>query len=537
MSQKLQIDPANSRAILIGASEFERDQRLPSLKAVINNLRDLENRLANPAVLGIDDVVRLDNRPYPDLIDRVRAACAAPMDCLILYYVGHGLVGSDGTLLLATANTTFEGQDDNAVPYRSLRRLIVNAKARVTVVILDCCFGGRAITREPMPLARSLSHDELEKFAQGEGGIKGSFLIASSSQGEESFTPYGARNSGFTGHLLGVLDKGLPTGSEVLTIEEVFDAVTKRCVSAGLPRPVKAFAEDAFRVAMFKNAYHADVWREGLQRLIDQDPQRAAPLRDAIAKMDQGEKAVKQTGANFDQVLGQLLQDEGESGLTKPLALQVLKEDIYQKYLQGNPFGLRVAAEDIVVTVEANGDTSCQWTKRGTATTSALRWVAFAAFGDTPLDRFDSIQVKLAPLALANGTNQNSWCVALNDTPTRKPFLAFFHSPVPIGIEFTQTAKWEWRELFAPLVKMGCDTWGHIPTLSVGPIGTASITFFLHRALGNVEIRNIGSGGGQIERLPSKENYQVIRWSVQDLNPSSRLLLELSNRLTNPPIR
>lgn len=537
MADKLQINPQASRAILIGASEFERDHRLSSLKAVMANLRDLENRLVNPAVVGIEDVIRLDNRPYPDLIDRVRSACATPMDCLILYYVGHGLVGYDGTLLLATANTTFEGKDDNAVPYRSLRRLILNAKARVTLVILDCCFGGRALTKEAVPQARPLTRDELEKFAQGEGRIQGSFLIASSSQDEESFTRPGARNSGFTGHLLEILDKGLPIASEVLTIEEVFDAVTDRCEKDGLPRPVKVFAEDAYRVGIFKNANNSDIWRARLQQLIELDPKRATPLHEAIEVMDRDERDLKKTGAGFDEVLAQLLETEGKRALENPLVRDILANKNYQKYLQSNPFGLRITAEEAIITVEPNGDTTCKWTKRGTPTASPLWWVAFAAFGDTPLDGFDAIQLSVLPFETADKSERKTCLVPLNDTPTRKSFLALFLPAIPIGVEFSQTVQWQWRELFAPLVKQGIDTWGHVPSPSVAPLLIDTITFFLHQAIGKVDIRNAGSGDGSVERLEQQGDYCVIRWSAENLNSSSRLLLELSTGSIAPAIR
>ena len=67
-------------------------------------------------------------------------------EVLLVYYVGHGLVSVGGELYLATSSTDRRANRVayTALAYNAIRTSLLESRARSVVVILDCCFSGRA---------------------------------------------------------------------------------------------------------------------------------------------------------------------------------------------------------------------------------------------------------------------------------------------------------------------------------------------------------------------------------------------------------
>jgi uncharacterized caspase-like protein len=97
----------------------------------------------------VGSTVRVLTDPHPPLeVGRVLAESARQAeDVLLVCYVGHGLVSPGGELYLATKST--ERQPEllayTALAYTALRTSLLQSPARSIVVILDCCFSGRAV--------------------------------------------------------------------------------------------------------------------------------------------------------------------------------------------------------------------------------------------------------------------------------------------------------------------------------------------------------------------------------------------------------
>src|SRR5207247_5724624 len=68
-------------------------------------------------------------------------------DLLLVYYVGHGVVSSQGVLHLATGCTVIaeDRMEYTALPYAKVGRRVRESPARHRIVILDCCFSARAL--------------------------------------------------------------------------------------------------------------------------------------------------------------------------------------------------------------------------------------------------------------------------------------------------------------------------------------------------------------------------------------------------------
>ena len=101
--------------------------------------------------------MKLDLPTPMDLGEAVSDAARQAEDILVIYYVGHGLVSPAGDLFLAAGQTNSRPHRlaHTAFPYRTLRQYAIESRARLKIVILDCCFSGRAIGTLGAPRPRS----------------------------------------------------------------------------------------------------------------------------------------------------------------------------------------------------------------------------------------------------------------------------------------------------------------------------------------------------------------------------------------------
>ncbi|MGH3707835.1 MAG: caspase family protein [Pseudonocardiaceae bacterium] len=226
MSQACFPDPAHSRALLIGASHFTTaGPELPDIPAVQANLTALRQTLTNShtGVLRPESCRVLTN---PAAVDEVGTAlselAATATDLLLVYYAGHGLVDDRGRLHLALANTHPHRARWTAFPLELLREEIANSAAVTRVLILDCCFSGRAI--EAMSDDRGVISGQLE--------VAGTYTLTSTTANAPSHAPIGDRFTAFTGALLRALNDIDP-----LTLDQIFIAVDRDLVAQNLPRP------------------------------------------------------------------------------------------------------------------------------------------------------------------------------------------------------------------------------------------------------------------------------------------------------------
>nr|WP_246060143.1 AAA family ATPase [Herbidospora galbida] len=142
-------------------------------------------------------------------------------------FVGHGLLTERGGLHLATRES---GRDERheytAWSYDYLRQFVLDSPARVKIVILDCCFSGRAVG--------SLSDsEEIAELTE----ISGAFVLTSAGHNELALAPVGATNTAFLGALIRLLSNGDPAGPKNLTLNHVFRYLSRVLPAAGCPRP------------------------------------------------------------------------------------------------------------------------------------------------------------------------------------------------------------------------------------------------------------------------------------------------------------
>ncbi|MEV7552190.1 caspase family protein [Amycolatopsis sp. NPDC089917] len=234
-------DAAGTHAVLIGVSEYDS---LPDLPGVANNLTTLRELFTARDVLGLpeDNCVLLTGSVTPDDLDRaISGAAAAASDTLIVYYSGHGLIDEhDGTLYLASRNTETTRVHATATPYEWIRRAIMRGPAR-RVVILDCCFSGRALN--------SMDGRQIAAMAAAEGTA----VLAAAHENRMAVAPQDEPHTAFTAELVQLLGKGIPDGPELLDVDEVFNVVSRALRAKGRPIPQGAFRNTAKDLALGRN--------------------------------------------------------------------------------------------------------------------------------------------------------------------------------------------------------------------------------------------------------------------------------------------
>jgi WD40 repeat protein len=222
-----------SRVLLAGTGNHVTGSALPDLPAVHRSVEDLAATLVTDCGVPAANVLPLVLDPENPTAfgSAVEHAAAEARDVLLVYFAGHGLLGSDGTLYLATAATDSwrEGLAFKALPYAAIQDALRGSRRNTAVVILDCCFSGRATS----PSA-SLSFDTAIEYAH----VRGGFLLAATAHDEFALAPPGDIYTALTGELIRVLQDGDPGGPRDLTLGHIARSVGKGLDDRGLPRPI-----------------------------------------------------------------------------------------------------------------------------------------------------------------------------------------------------------------------------------------------------------------------------------------------------------
>ncbi|MEU6411502.1 caspase family protein [Microbispora sp. NPDC046933] len=157
-------------------------------------------------------------------------AAAQATSTLMVYYLGHGLLDADNELHLATYATvdlTKGIAEHQALPYSTLRKTLVRCAAPVIVVVIDCCFSGRAAT----PATGDTGKRLLDATPQG------TFLLAATTRDALAWAPTGQRHTAFTGALIDLLTAGDPTAPRALTLDDVYRCLARTLHERGFPAP------------------------------------------------------------------------------------------------------------------------------------------------------------------------------------------------------------------------------------------------------------------------------------------------------------
>ena len=230
-------DRTGWRAALIGASRYTHPE-ITDIPAAANNIHDLAGLLTAPtgAALAHDHcTVLVDPDQPPQIGELVARAANDAEDVLVVYYTGHGLLDRRGRLHLALTGSDPDQPEWSSIPYATLRDELVASRARARILILDCCFSGRAFEAMSAPSA----------MVSGQIDINGTYTVASSARNQTSLAPEGDRNTAFTAALLAA---AATTG---LTLDQLYSRADEILHHHGYPRPQRRSVNVAGELRLF----------------------------------------------------------------------------------------------------------------------------------------------------------------------------------------------------------------------------------------------------------------------------------------------
>ncbi|MEO3868921.1 hypothetical protein ABGB18_08840 [Nonomuraea sp. B12E4] len=219
-----------SRALLAGTARHAPGSRLPAIPAVSTTLDDLRACLLGSAGLAPEALRVMPDPATPaELSDTFARVSREATSTLLFYFVGHGLISAGNELHLATHATVDLSRgapEYQALPYSSLRQVIGQSRAELVIVVLDCCFSGRA----QGGVAHAVDH-----VFDSTGA--GAYVLTSSSPDEASWVLPGERDTAFSGRLIKLLATGDPAGPPFFTLDTIYGHLIRTLPEQGLPRP------------------------------------------------------------------------------------------------------------------------------------------------------------------------------------------------------------------------------------------------------------------------------------------------------------
>ncbi|MEU0518902.1 caspase family protein [Streptosporangium sp. NPDC006007] len=238
-----------ARVVVVGSGTYTAGSSLPEVDSVAGTVTDLGRCLVERA--GLDPAaltVVIDPAGPVEFGAALVEAARQATDVLVVYYVGHGLVDAGNDLHLATHATVdlHEGiPAHQALPYAALRQVVTRCTAPVIVIVMDCCFSGRAT-----PAAREAGRRLLEATPQG------TYLLAATGRDQAAWAPPDRRHTAFTGALISLLTGGDPTAPAVLTLDDVYRCLARTLPEQGFPAPRRQATDHGDRQPVALNPAH-----------------------------------------------------------------------------------------------------------------------------------------------------------------------------------------------------------------------------------------------------------------------------------------
>jgi putative AlgH/UPF0301 family transcriptional regulator len=238
-------DPAASRVVLVGGARYTHLRALPT---VANNVDELAAIFTDPELWGLPagncTVVRDPQSPQDiDTALAVAAGSVRPDGLLLFYFAGHGLIDPlTGALHLAVTGTNRNMVHSTATPFEWVRRWFLNAPAGARVVILDCCYSGRATEGMGEPAAIA---DEVE--------IDRTCVLVAAPANRTALAPPGERFTAFTGVLIDVMRAGLPGGPALLDMDTLYRRAEQTQHARNRPLPQLRARNGGERIPLVRN--------------------------------------------------------------------------------------------------------------------------------------------------------------------------------------------------------------------------------------------------------------------------------------------
>jgi len=228
-------DFSRSRAVLIGTSRYAE---LTPIAAAANSLDRMHGLLTGPLCgWPADRVEKVHNAKSPgDLPDRLVQLYYDVTDAALFYYVGHGQSDRQDRLCLGLVNTSQQEarRATTSLTFDAVRDALRASRAKVKIVILDCCSAGLALPRDGLQ-----GGVDVIGLTAGAGAYTiaatRAYKAARFDTDPDNPVPY----TYFTDGMAGVIETGVVGEPAVLTLGAVVERLVEELASAGKPVPAQ----------------------------------------------------------------------------------------------------------------------------------------------------------------------------------------------------------------------------------------------------------------------------------------------------------
>ena len=240
-------DFATSYAVLIGTGTYT-DSGLNDLPGAVRNLDGMRDILLDTELSGFlgTHVIAV---PDPAEADQVMAAVSIAgeqaTDVLLVYYAGHGLLMGENSDLYMGLTVSRRDAPWNALPFSYLATEIKRSKAVTKILILDCCYSGRA--------SKYLMADEA-RLVEDQLSAEGLYVMTSASTTKRSNAPPDAMYTAFTGKLIEAAREGVASTRPLLSMSSLFEEVKRRMRRTPWPLPEQCNTNNAGNLALIRNS-------------------------------------------------------------------------------------------------------------------------------------------------------------------------------------------------------------------------------------------------------------------------------------------
>ncbi|MGH3866897.1 MAG: caspase, EACC1-associated type [Pseudonocardiaceae bacterium] len=225
----MMLSGAGTRVLLVGTGTYAPGSGLESVPAVSSTLADLGQVLMERCGVAPERLRVLRDPESPTQLGVALAEEAEQAtEVLLFYYVGHGVISPGGQLYVATGATDRRPTrlTHTALAYSAVREALLASKAQSLIVVLDCCFSGRAV--ETLGAG-----EEIADLAAVHGG----YVLAAASREEMALAPAGQPHTAFTGEFIRLLTDGDPQAPLRITLRHMFDSLERAALARNFPRP------------------------------------------------------------------------------------------------------------------------------------------------------------------------------------------------------------------------------------------------------------------------------------------------------------
>jgi hypothetical protein len=235
--------------VLIGTARYDS---LPALASVEDNLLSLAEILTASEIWGLPPehvAIVPDPVTSADMLDPVVRAADEATDTLVLYYAGHGLIDHvRGDLHLALMGSDSQRMY-TAVPYGHIRDALLGSRAARRIVILDCCYSGRALGTMADPITAAVD----------EASTEGTYVLAATAENQKALAPVGEPHTAFTAELLRIFQDGLDGRGPLLDLDTIYNHVRAVMRGKGRPLPQKRDRNTAGQLTLIRNRAYQPV--------------------------------------------------------------------------------------------------------------------------------------------------------------------------------------------------------------------------------------------------------------------------------------